>query len=383
MLHKSALLAVLVAAFVCGAARGQEALHPAGAPRYGSYALAPGFAPAPFTLAVVSGGPVDVKALSLADNCLGYAASDPDVLLELAAGFERVTLLVASAEDTTLIVKRPNGSWSCNDDSNGLNPALVYHRASPGAYQIWIGSYAPHRQDDARLYISESGPEDLPTTATGPDPARDATYGEATLAPFFQPSPFAVQFLGGGRSQAADFIAAAPCHGFAAEAPDFSIILSEAFSQLTFALHSPADMTLIINGADGQWHCADKQGTVDPAVSFRNAPAGLYDIWVGSVDEGNYAASIVYAFESEPIPPPNFSIDASCPGLPDTALKVGEQAVAARADLAMYAVPETASTVIYQPASGTALSLVGGPACIDGYRWWRAELSGGGARLDC
>ncbi len=374
MPYKSAMTALLALAILLGVARAQDRLNPAGEPRYGSYSLAPRFSPAPFTLDVLSGGDVVVKPLALADNCLGYAASDPDVLVELAAGFDRITFLVASAEDTTLIVNLPNGSWSCNDDSNGLNPALVYHNVIPGAYRIWIGSYAPDTYDEAQFYISEAGPETLPTTATGPDPARDATYGEASLAPHFQPSPFAVQFLGGGRSQASDFIADGTCHGFIAEAPDFSIILSEAFPKLTFAVHSPAKMTLIINGADGNWHCADNQSAKDPAVAFSYAAAGLYDIWVGSAEAGNYAASILYVTESEL---PELTIDTSCPGLPDTALQVGGQAIVSHSDAAIYAAPETASTVIYRPASGTALSLIAGPACIDGRRWWRVELSGG------
>lgn len=357
---------------------GQGTLNPTGEPRYGIFPLAPGASPAPFTLAVVSGGDIAVKPLALADNCLGYAAADPDVLLELEDGFERVTFLVASENDTALIVNLPNGSWSCNDDSNGLNPALVYHHALPGKYQIWIASYAPDKYDEAMLYISESGPEALPTTATGPDPTRDATYGEITLAPFFQPSPFAVQFLGGGRSAAADFITNVECQGFVAEAPDFSVILSEAFANLRFAVHSPADMTLIVNGADGNWHCGDNSESVDATIRFRYAAAGLYDIWIGSVEEGNYAAGIFYVLETEPDEPPHFSIDTSCPGLPATALQVGRRAIVSASEAAMYASPETASTVVYRPASGTVLSLIAGPVCIDERRWWRAELSEGG-----
>ena len=361
--------------FSLATTHGQDTLNPAGEPRYGAYFFAPGFSPAPFTLNVVSGGDIAVKPLALADNCLGYAASDPDVVFELAAGFDRLTVLIASTEDTTLIVNLPNGSWSCNDDTNGLNPALVYHNATPGIYQIWIGSYAPDTYDDAQLYISEDGPEALPTTATGPDPAREATYGEAVLAPLFQPSPFAVQILGGGRSQAADFIAGPECRGFVAEAPDYSVILSEAFPKLYFAVYSPADMTLIIS-ADGGWHCNDNDLGANPLIDFSYAAAGLYDIWIGSAEAGNYTASILYIQESAPAGP-NLSIDTSCPGLPATALMVGEAAIVSGTEAAMYAVPETASTVIYRPTRGTPLTLIAGPACFDEQRWWRAQLSGG------
>ncbi len=381
MSHRTVTVCVAILFLLSGGIAdtlGQDALNPAGEPRYGAHSLAPGFSPAPFTLEVVSGGDVDVKSLALADNCLGFAASDPDIVVELASGIDLVTFLVAGEQDTTLIINLPNGSWSCNDDTNGLNPALVYHKVTPGPYLIWIGSYAPETFDDATLYISEAGPETLPTTATGPDPARDSTYGEVTLAPLFQPSPFAVQFLGGGRSQAANFIADPACHGFVSEAPDFSVIISESFADLHFAVYSPAAMNLIINGADGRWHCSDNQPGTNPVIGFDYAPAGLYDIWVGSVEENNYAASIFFVTESESDLLLNFTIDTSCPGLPGTALQVGATAVVSHENIAMYAVPETASTVIYRPAYGSALSLVAGPSCSDEHRWWRAELSGGG-----
>ena len=379
MLHKLAILAIVAALYLNGipASRGQAGLNLAGEPRYGALTFVPGFTPAPFALDVVSGGDIAVKPLALADNCLGYAAADPDVVVELAPGFERVTFLVASAADTTLIINLPNGSWSCNDDTNGLNPALVYYQAAPGAYQIWIGSYASDSYDQAALYVAETGPEALPTTATGPDPARNATYGEATLAPFFQPAPFTAQFLGGGRNQVADFLDGPSCHGFVAEAPDFSVILSEDFPELYFAAHSPADITLLINSADGSWHCAHSMPGGDPTIGFSHAAAGLYDVWVGSAEAGNYSASVFYVMESAPNPPPEFTIDASCPGLPDTRLQVGGSATVAQAQAAMYAVPETAATVIYRPPLGTALALIAGPVCKGTHRWWRAELSDG------
>ena len=358
-------------------AQAQGRLNPAGEPRYGAFAFAPGFTPAPFVLDVVSGGDIAVKPLALADNCLGYAATAPDVVVDIAGRFERLTILVASAEDTTLIVNLPNGSWSCNDDTNGLNPAVVYHGAQPGLYQIWIGSYAPDTYDEAQLYISETGPEALPTTATGPDPARAATYGMVELAPNFQPSPYTVQILGGGRSRAADFLDDPACQGFVSEAPDYSVILSQSFTSLYVAVYSPADMTLVINGADGHWYCNDNDIGVSPGFHFNYATAGVYDVWIGSAEAGNYAAGILYIQETEPDSPPSFHIDTSCPGQPDSALRVGEYATVSHSDAAMYAVPETASTVIFRPAKGTRLLLVAGPVCVDERRWWRAQLSDG------
>ena len=373
LFHRAVVLTL--ALVICApASLAQAGLKPEGEARYGRQSLAPGFAPSPFTLDVVSGGEIAVKPLALGDNCLGYAAADPDVVVELAAGFERVTFLIASAEDTTLIVNLPNGSWSCNDDANGLNPALVYHNAAPGSYQVWIGSYAAETFDDAVLYLAETGPEALPTTATGPDPARDPLYGEITLARGFQPSPYTAQVLGGGRSDATEHLADSACRGYVSEAPDYSVYLSEDMADLRFAVYSPAAMTLLINGADGRWHCSAGDSSGEPAIHFDYALSGLYDVWVGSQEQGNYAASIFYLTEFEHYPGASFTIDTSCPDLLPTELQVGDHALVTGADAKVYAVPETAATVIFQPAPGASLTLVGGPVCDEEFRWWRVRF---------
>lgn len=372
---------VLTALLWIGVSFAQDGLNPAGDPRYGSHDLAPGFAPSPFTRDALSGGDIEVKSLRLGDNCLGYAASDPDFQIELTDEFNRITFLIASAEDTTLIMNLPNGSWACNDDTNGLNPALVLHNAPPGPYRLWIGSYSAESYDESVLYISEAAPDTLPTTATGPDPARDPLYGEATLRPGFEPIPFTIQITGGGRNPVADHIEGEQCSGYVAEAPDFSIYLGDVFDEIWFAFDSPADMTLLVSAADGSWHCSNDHLGTNPGIAFRFALAGLYDIWVGSADEGNYAAGIFYVQETEPREPLDFTIDTDCDGMLPTALQIGMRSViapAVGAGLKLYATPETASSVVFQAAAGRPLNLVGGPVCDEEHRWWRAEITGGG-----
>lgn len=368
---------LLLAALTVSASDG---LHPVGEPRYGVHALAPGFTPAPATFDALSGGDIDVKSLNLGDNCLGYAASDPDFLIELTAEYSRITFLVASEADTTLIINLPNGSWACNDDTNGLNPALVFHSAPAGGYRVWIGSYAAETNDESVLYIAEAGPETLPTTAIGPDPERDPLYGETSLAPGFQPTPFTIQITGGGRNQVADHIEGDQCHGFVAEAPDFSIYLSDAFAEIWFAVFSPSDTTLLVNAADGSWHCNDDHRGWNPGIGFSLPLDGFYNVWVGSAEEGNYAAAILYVTVNEPKASADFDIDTSCDGLPETALQVGASAVVTeslRSGVFAYTSPDTATTRIFLASPGSALSLVGGPVCAEERRWWRANFGGG------
>jgi hypothetical protein len=36
----------------------------------------------------------------------------------------------------------PDGTYYCNDDAIGLNPALQSYYLEPGRYGIWVGSYS-------------------------------------------------------------------------------------------------------------------------------------------------------------------------------------------------------------------------------------------------
>ena len=61
--------------------------------------------------------------------------------------------------DITLVVQRPDGTYLCNDDSDGLNP-MVEGPFAAGAYQIFVGAYSAEAAGASyRLGISE-----LPTT---------------------------------------------------------------------------------------------------------------------------------------------------------------------------------------------------------------------------
>lgn len=373
----ASLLWLMLIGWQAAKAEAQAGLNPAGSPRYGKQVLAPGFEPAPFRFAVVSGGEHDASVLNLGDNCLGFVMSDPDFAVHLERGFSRITFLVDSAADTTLIVNLPDGSWLCSDDVNGLNPALAFRDAAAGSYRIWIGSYSKEAYNST-LWISEDGPETLPTTATGPDPSREPLYGQADLEPSFFPSPLAVQLVGGGRNRIAEFVTTVACQGYVAEAPDYRLYLLEDFDSLRVAVYSPANMTLLINAPDGSWRCNEGFIGTGPSIGFYYARPGLYDIWVGSHDEGNYAAGILYATESEIHESLSFVIDTGCPGMLSTELQVGAYAEVSRAaSHALRAAPERAGGVLAQAEPGAGMSILGGPICQSGLRWWRVLLDSG------
>lgn len=55
---------------------------------------------------------------------------------------------------------------------------------------------------------------------------------------------------------------------------------------------SDTDTTLLVLDPAGRWHCSDDANGSDPAVTFPNAAAGEYRVWVGSFSPGTAPARL-------------------------------------------------------------------------------------------
>ena len=129
-----------------------------GSATYETVTLQPGFAPDPYTVAVLAGGATPVQ---LGGECRGYVhAAAADVDLRYQAGQYQLSIYATAQADITLIVNAPDGQWYCSDDYDGTNPAVVFPVPLTGTYNIWLGTYeAPTTQlPQAMLHISERAP---------------------------------------------------------------------------------------------------------------------------------------------------------------------------------------------------------------------------------
>ena len=124
-------------------------------PTYGSVELTALFSPDPYTIEVVSGGAVDASYLG--GECVGHAAEAPDLRLSWSgvSPLLRVFFNAASAEDASLLVNLPDGTWLCNDDTDGLDPQVLLSDPPEGQYDIWVGSYERGEFFSGTLSISE------------------------------------------------------------------------------------------------------------------------------------------------------------------------------------------------------------------------------------
>ena len=123
-------------------------------PIYGSVVLNSGFVPDPYTVAVVSGGPVNVSYLG--GGCTGFATSQPTFSVDYTAGgFPLLRFYFIGGGDTTMIINAPNGAYFCNDDSFGtLNPTLDFNSPASGRYDIWIGSFVEGASINGTLHVT-------------------------------------------------------------------------------------------------------------------------------------------------------------------------------------------------------------------------------------
>jgi hypothetical protein len=267
---------------------------------YGQIRLSSGFQPDPHNVTLNAGGAIDASGVD--DGCTGYVDRRPSFTLRFTAGELPLYIGAVSDADTTIVVRGPDGSWNCDDDSGGaLNPVVSWETPRSGRYQIWVGRFgAQDETAPAVLHISEVGGPQQAASGDGPDFSLDPAYGAIDLASGFQPDPH-TQGIAAGGSIDASTIGAPGCVGWIARAPDYRVNWTAGSGQLplVFSVNSEADTTLVINDAGGNWLCDDDGGNAgfNPAVTIASPPSGQYDIWVGTYSEGQLQDSTLYISE--------------------------------------------------------------------------------------
>jgi hypothetical protein len=102
--------------------------------------IAPGFAPQPTIASGAAGGITDANTLN--SECQGNIPLVAQHSLNVTAQVPNLTVMVnCPGGDTTLVVRRPDGTYLCNDDTEGRNP-VVAGAFSPGTYEVFVGSYS-------------------------------------------------------------------------------------------------------------------------------------------------------------------------------------------------------------------------------------------------
>jgi hypothetical protein len=122
------------------------------APGNGTRTLSPGFIPDPMQVSGTARGAVD--ASTLAPTCSGFVGAAPDLALVLRGNEPWLRVYVSSPLDTTLVVRRPDGSFLCDDDTYGRHPS-VEGAFPPGRYLVWVGTYHAGQTATYTLSVTE------------------------------------------------------------------------------------------------------------------------------------------------------------------------------------------------------------------------------------
>lgn len=285
-------------ATVATAPTGNVTANPDGPSRYAAAQVMPGFQPDPLALEGQAGGQMDVH--NTFAQCRGWIASDrPDHVITLTAPFSYLRLEGVSADDTTLVVQGPSGTL-CDDDTAGNRNPRIESALPAGTYNVWVGSYNEGRFSRYQLQLTErrvaaAAPTSgaafqapvAPTGTVQANPDGPSRYAPAQIVPGFQPDPLALEGQAGGQMDV--HTTAAQCRGWiASDRPDHQITLGQPFSYLRLEAVAADDTTLVVQGPTGTVCDDDSAGNRNPRIEGA-MPAGTYNVWVGSYNQGRFS----------------------------------------------------------------------------------------------
>jgi hypothetical protein len=140
-------------------------LEPNSPATFATLPIGPGFQPDPTEVVMNAGGIVDVTTQGLGADCRGFVAAPPDVSVAYTAPGRFLRVFFQAADDTTLVVGLPDGSFLCNDDFSGsLDPLVDITAPAPGLYNIWVGTFGPGATANGTLYLTSCNTADPTNT---------------------------------------------------------------------------------------------------------------------------------------------------------------------------------------------------------------------------
>lgn len=256
------------------------------------------FLPDPATLTGFGGG--SRLASELNPACLGWVRRAPNHRLITKGHHERLRIFVNGGDrDTTLVVRKPDGTFLCSDDVDGRHP-LVEFPTTPGLHEVWVGTYDRRASSPYVLGVSRRdnvGPRDvpppvgaMPRLATEPPlglPAEplESNFAAVRLRPGFSPSPKVLHGTSGSStSESVDASTLAPgCAGHITAQPDHLLYVEKVIPRLVIAVDSGlGDTTLVVRRPDGRFLCDDDAGPRKGGRVEGRFEAGTYRVWVGS-----------------------------------------------------------------------------------------------------
>lgn len=238
-------------------------------------------------------GPTQMGNLAAGDATRDRGQYQDVYTTALQAGQGYLIRADSSDFDSYLIVTTPSGQVMENDDHDGLNAGVMVPSAEAGTYQIAVSSWAPGRTGTYTLSL-------VPQAAAAPP----GQVQNVIVAAGFMPDPMVVPqpVVAAGDVRGSDMAGVRGyCSGSYPASPQITVTVQNQISNLRFVARADRDIAMAIRFPDGHVECDDDSGgSLNPAITARNAAPGVYQVHVGSWSSGGIGASSTVAISENP-----------------------------------------------------------------------------------
>jgi heat shock protein HslJ len=284
----------------------------------------------PFFVSVNGGGGIDVGSLS--DKCTGFVSGNPVVTVDWEGEVDMAKIFFFSDHDPTLIIRRPDGTYVCNDDAHGLllDPVIDLENPQKGTYHIWVGSAARDQLIPGVLVLTTRPDVNLGTFDLSKliqrelvpetvEPVRERIPLTQVTESLTRLKAAPVTLSAGAEFEPVEITAAgtvpafeipaddAQCNGFIGETPDYTFAWTGATGELRIFFEGDADTTLLVVGPNGTVWCADDVLTGEnsnPLLAISDPVEGNYAVFVGRLNSENPVTgrlTVTDAADAEPV----------------------------------------------------------------------------------
>ena len=125
---------------------------------------------------------------------------------------------------------------------------------------------------------------------------RRAAAPQQTLSVATAPASVAVRAGGADRNA----VPGSGCSGFISNGQPTAAVEVEGAGALSIYAVSDTDTTILVSDPAGRWHCSDDANGSNPAVTFTQAAAGTYVVWVGTFSPDAPAQARLSAVRGQP-----------------------------------------------------------------------------------
>lgn len=241
-------------------------------------------------------------AASFVRGCQGHViAEGAAAAFEVTDRLESLVFTAAGEGLVSMVLGTPDGLYRCAlVGGDGLASSQLAG-VGPGRYLVWLGG-TEGSQISARLFASDQPISAMELfgldvaalgapragqhvfTASADDGRQELAMG-ATLHPDAPMSPLNSDYCPGyGRFDAADAV----------------LTLDANERMMSIFATSERDLTIAVRAPDGTVLCNDDSFGLNPAVTFNNAQAGDYHIFVGAFSQGGSSQFDLFASQGGP-----------------------------------------------------------------------------------